>query len=61
MKMNKKQARAQKAAWQAALIEGRIVRWNENTMTSYPTIEMRDTAIAKNAAGGINGQILGVR
>ena len=56
--MTKKEYKARKAAWQQALTEGRVVRFAENSLTSYPTIEMRDAALAKAALGGIRGEIV---
>lgn len=56
--MTKKQAKARKAAWHQALVDGRVVRWSETSLQSYPTIAERDAALAKNAAGGFIGTIV---
>lgn len=51
--MTKKESYARKEAWSLALKEGRVVRYDEFTMTSYPTIEARDAALARNGFGEI--------
>lgn len=43
---------ARSAAWTQALREGRVLRINEETLTSYPTIARRDLAMADATAGG---------
>ena len=42
----KRDTRARNAAWRQALAEGRVLRHGA-TLTSYPTIEARDAALAK--------------
>lgn len=50
--MTKKQYREQRAAWSLALTEGRVVSHLEGiyperrSLTSYPTIAMRDEVLA---------------
>ena len=55
--MTKKEYKARKLAWQQALADGRVVRYVDS-LTSYPTVAMRDVAIAKAAQGGIVGEIV---
>lgn len=47
--------RAQRAAfWRAALADGRVLRFDALTMRAYPTVAMRDAAIAEAAAAGLS-------
>jgi hypothetical protein len=47
----KKAAWASRDAWTAALAEGRVLRFPDfDRLTSYPTIAMRDKAIAEAVA-----------
>jgi hypothetical protein len=55
--MTKREYRAARAEWTKALAEGRILRVG-NTLTSYPTIEARDAAIAKIERGGVTVSIV---
>lgn len=55
-RITKKQAAERKAAWSLALAEGRVLRHivgiypERATLTSYPTIEARDAALATTSA-----------
>lgn len=57
-RVTKKEAAARKAAWTLALAEGRVVAFKNpitkatDFLTSYPSIEARDAAVAKAKAGG---------
>ena len=51
--MNKKEYRAYRADWEKALKDGRVVRLSETTLRSYPTIAMRDHALAELKAAGL--------
>jgi hypothetical protein len=44
--MTKREAKQNKANWSKALVEGRVVRFGLS-MTSYPTVEAAQTALAK--------------
>jgi hypothetical protein len=52
--MTKKEYRQQRAAWKAALADGRVLKVvvgvypERTTLTSYPTLEARDSALAKS-------------
>ncbi len=56
--MTKRQeAIARKAAWQLALLEGRVVRWQGGMqLTSYPTVDAARAAIV--AAGDETAEIV---
>ena len=42
--MTKKEARERKAAWQQALLDGRVVRYNDGMeLRSFPTVEAAET------------------
>jgi hypothetical protein len=57
--VTKKEARARKAAWQQALSEGRVVRYNEGlTLVSYPTMAARDKALSEAKAAGVPAAIV---
>lgn len=60
-KTTKAEAKAQKAEWAKALVEGRVVRFNDGlTLKAYPTIEARDLALAAFAAAGMDAEIVEV-
>jgi len=57
--MTKRQARAQRAAWDAARTEQRVVSYRTlGRMVSYPTIAARDAAIAAAQAEGMTAIIV---
>ncbi len=57
--MTKKEAKTRKSAWQLALSEGRVVRTNDgNTLTSYPTVEQAQAAVATCWKVGIGAEIV---
>lgn len=51
--MTKKQAIARKLAWQQALSDNRVIRYEDGRLTSYPTIERRDAALSEARKAGI--------
>lgn len=57
--MTKKQAyHAQRAAWAAAVNDHRVVRHELGNLTSYPTHEARDAAIAAAHAAGLTAEVV---
>ena len=55
----KKEARVRKAAWTAALVEGRVVRTNDgNTLTAYATVEAARRAVETNLKVGLVAEIV---
>lgn len=57
--MTKKEAKAHKAEWNLALVEGRILRmFNGTTLISYQTIEKRDAAIFEANEAGVPCEIV---
>jgi len=52
--MTRKEAKAQRAAWDAARMDERVVSYRTlGRMVSYPTIAARDAALTAAAAEGI--------
>ena len=43
--VTKKEARAAKASWALALVEGRVLRYCDGSLTSFPTVEARDAEL----------------
>lgn len=58
--MTKKQAKARKLAWQKALAEGRVVRFDNVSLTSYPTVDQANVAVKRIVDAGLNGEIVKV-
>lgn len=57
--MTKKEARAHNRNWSQAVADGRVVAIGDgSTMTAYPTIAMRDNAIANLERGGVPYRIV---
>ena len=57
--MTKKQARERKAEWSKALVEKRILRFdNGQRLISYPTIEARNAAFDAAMATGIPCEVV---
>lgn len=55
----KKEAKARKAAWTAALADGRVVRTNDgNTLTAYTTKEAALRAVETNLKAGLVAEIV---
>jgi len=46
------------ANWTLALIEGRVIKIDDLTMKSYPTIEATQTALQALLADGVNAKII---
>jgi hypothetical protein len=51
--MTKKEYREYKANWNAALVEGRVVRFSDTLMKAYPTVGQALAAIAAADHGTI--------
>lgn len=59
--MTKKEAKVRKLAWNVALAEGRVLKYDAGKqLTSYPTIEARDTALAQAKAVGFPCEVVKV-
>lgn len=57
--MTKKEYVARKLAWRTAIAEGRMLRFAGGAyMTSYPTIEARDAALALATQSGIPCEVV---
>jgi hypothetical protein len=58
----KKEAKARRAAWNAALAEGRVVRTNDgNTLTAYATVEAARRAVETNLKVGLVAEIVEIK
>jgi hypothetical protein len=58
--MTKKEAIARKAAWSAALKEGRVVNFVGMRLTSYPTVERAQAALTDAHKNCIKAHIVTV-
>lgn len=57
--MTKKEAKAHKLAWQAALNEGRVVNINNGqTLTSFPTVSRAQEIVRIYATQGVHAVIV---
>ena len=58
----KQDAKARRAAWNAALAEGRVVRTNDgNTLTAYATVEAARRAVETNLKVGLVAEIVEIK
>ncbi len=57
--MTKKESKARRAAWQSALLEGRVVNWNDGmSLTSYRTTQEAQQAVNTMIANGLSAYIV---
>jgi hypothetical protein len=54
----KQKAIARASAWKQALIEGRVVKTDEQTLTAYRTIEQAQAAVKSAWQVGLNAEIV---
>lgn len=52
------EARTQRAEWEKALSEGRVIRCPTAMLQSFPTLEARDAALKKLRANGLKAEIV---